>query len=64
MNMRGLVIEGLTVELVHQPDASQAAALIQVGAGVTTSRIAGPDWRICWSICCSPAAAAGPMRAG
>ena len=33
MNMRGLVIEGLTVELVHQPDASQAAALIQVGAG-------------------------------
>lgn len=33
MNTRGLQIEGLIVELVHQPDASEAAALIQVGAG-------------------------------
>ncbi|KAA5933152.1 pyrroloquinoline quinone biosynthesis protein PqqF [Pantoea sp. Bo_2] len=33
MTTRGLVIEGLTVELVHQADASQAAALIRVGAG-------------------------------
>ncbi|WP_315315393.1 pyrroloquinoline quinone biosynthesis protein PqqF [Pantoea vagans] len=33
MNTRGLVINGLKVELVHQADASQAAALIQAGAG-------------------------------
>lgn len=33
MKTRCLEINGLTVELVHQPDASQAAALIQVGAG-------------------------------
>lgn len=33
MKTRCLVINGLTVELVHQADASQAAALIQVGAG-------------------------------
>lgn len=33
MKTRGLVINGLTVELVHQADASQAAALIQVEAG-------------------------------
>jgi len=33
MNTRGLEINGLTIELVHQSDASQAAALIQVGAG-------------------------------
>lgn len=31
--MRRLEINGLRVELVHQPDARQAAALIQVGAG-------------------------------
>jgi len=31
--MRHLEIKGLRVALVHQPDASQAAALIQVGAG-------------------------------
>ncbi|MGK3141284.1 pyrroloquinoline quinone biosynthesis protein PqqF [Pantoea sp. C2G6] len=33
MRRRGLEINGLTVELVEQADASQAAALIQVGAG-------------------------------
>nr|WP_154926219.1 pyrroloquinoline quinone biosynthesis protein PqqF [Pantoea agglomerans] len=33
MKTRGLVINGLMIELVHQADASQAAALIQVGAG-------------------------------
>ena len=33
MKTRCLEINGLTVELVHQADASQAAALIQVGAG-------------------------------
>jgi len=33
MTPRGLVINGLMVELVHQADASQAAALIQIGAG-------------------------------
>ncbi|MDH2065857.1 pyrroloquinoline quinone biosynthesis protein PqqF [Pantoea sp. GD03673] len=33
METRRLVIQGLTVELVHQADARQAAALIQVGAG-------------------------------
>ncbi|WP_442798291.1 pyrroloquinoline quinone biosynthesis protein PqqF [Pantoea vagans] len=33
MTMRSLMIAGLTVELVHQADASQAAALIQAGAG-------------------------------
>jgi len=33
MDTRGLEINGLTVELIHQDDASQAAALIQVGAG-------------------------------
>ena len=31
--MRRLEINGLRIELVHQPDARQAAALIQVGAG-------------------------------
>ena len=31
--MRRLEINGLRVELVHQPDARQAAALLQVGAG-------------------------------
>ena len=33
MKTRGLVIEGLNVELVQQADARQAAALIHVGAG-------------------------------
>ncbi|WP_313651736.1 pyrroloquinoline quinone biosynthesis protein PqqF [Pantoea sp.] len=33
MKTRGLVIEGLNVELVHQADARQAAALVKVGAG-------------------------------
>ncbi|TPV22201.1 pyrroloquinoline quinone biosynthesis protein PqqF [Pantoea anthophila] len=33
MITRGLAINGLTIELVHHADASQAAALIQVAAG-------------------------------
>ena len=41
--------DGIRATLVHQPQATRAAALVKVGAG---------SWPIYWNICCFAAASA------
>ncbi len=52
---------GITLTLIHQPQATQAAALWRVNAGSLHEPDAGRGWRICWSICCFAKARATAM---
>ncbi|WP_158699058.1 hypothetical protein [Cronobacter dublinensis] len=47
---------GVTLTLIHQPQATQAAALWRVNAGSLHEPDAGRGSRTCWSICCFAAA--------
>ncbi|WP_236617772.1 hypothetical protein [Cronobacter sakazakii] len=55
---------GITITLIHQPQATQAAALWRVNAGSLHEPDDWPGSRICWSICCfAKARATGMTRA-